>query len=819
MNRREFLVSIPAASVLPEAALQSSFNNLVLRYTRPALEWTEALPLGNGRLGAMVYGGIETERIQLNEDTLWSGYPKDWNNPEAVDHLKDIRAAVASRQYHEADAIAKKMQGPWNQSYQPAGDLKLHVKGAEDASDFRRELNLDTAISRVTYKAGGVSYAREAFISAVDGVLVMRLTADQPGHLSFTAVLSSELRSSVKALDPSSLCLSGKAPANIIPNYVQAEHPVTYDETEGKGMRFACVLRVLAEGGRTSIAGDSLTLEKADAATLFVDVRTGYKGYASPPDLPTAAIEERCRQTVEKAANRQFEELQQAHVLDHQLLFRRVALQLPSNGGEALPTDERLKRFSNDASDAALMTLYFQYGRYLLIASSRPGTQPTNLQGIWNNQMRPPWSSNWTSNINVQMNYWPAETCNLSECHAPLFDLLAGLATNGRRTASTNYGASGWVSHHNIDIWRQTAPVGDFGKGDPTWANWQMSGPWLCAHLWEHYLFTRDTAFLRNTAYPLMKGAAEFCLDWLYPDANGELATCPSYSTENHFRAPDGKPASTSASCTMDIALMRELFASCADAAAVLGVDEDFRKRLTKTHEKLPPYRVGSHGQLQEWSNDFEEPEPGQRHMSHLYPLYPGIEFRSDQHEEFWRASRISLERRLAAGGAYTGWSRAWAICLWARLQDGDQAHESVRQLLNHSTGPNLWDTHPAGKGWIFQIDGNFGGAAGMAEMLLQSHSPVIEFLPALPKAWNDGAVKGLKARGNLTVDLTWKGGRLQRASVRPQVSGKFAFALKRHGELASVRDGQKLLKERPDSAGVLTLSLRSGKLYELCFG
>lgn len=820
MTRREFLASVPAAASLASAAASENITgDLTLWYRQPAAQWTDSLPIGNGRLGATVFGGIETERLQLNEDTFWSGHPHEWNNPDAANHLAEVRKAVAEERYNDADAIGRKMQGPYNESYQPIGILELHISGATGAANYRRELDLDSAIARVSYEASGVKYTREVFASAPDGVLAIRFTADQPGEITVTASLSSEVHSEATSISPDALLLTGKAPAHVAPNYVRSQNPIVYDDAEGKGMRFACFVKAIAEGGAVSATGNKLTVERADAITLLLDARTGYKGYASMPDLRAAEIETRCRKSVEAASVKKFEQLRNSHVRDHQSLFRRVALHLPANSSAAaLPTDERLKHFAQDPSDQGLMALYFQYGRYQLIASSRPGTQPANLQGIWNNEMRPPWSSNWTSNINVQMNYWLAETCNLSECHSPLFDMLADAAVNGRETARVNYKAPGWVSHHNIDLWRQTAPVGDFGNGDPTWANWQMSGPWMCAHLWEHYLFTRDKAFLREKAYPVMKGSAEFCLGWLYEDSQGKLATCPSYSTENHFRAPNGKSASTSASCTMDVALIRELFANCAEAAAILGGDSAFRAKLLATRTKLRPYKIGRFGQLQEWEKDFEEPEPEQRHMSHLYPLYPGSEFRPDSNAEFWKASRVSLERRLAAGGAYTGWSRAWAICLWARLQDGDQAHESVRQLLNHSTGPNLWDTHPAGKGSIFQIDGNFGAPAGIAEMLLQSHGTAIEFLPALPKAWSNGSVSGLKARGNVAVDLAWSGGRLQRATLHPALDGKFRLNVKKHGQIAAVTEEGKAIRRQPDGSGTFTLLMRAGKVYELRF-
>jgi alpha-L-fucosidase 2 len=634
----------------------------------------------------------------------------------------------------------------------------------------------------VGYRAGDAALTREVFCSAKDRAIVVRLTCDRPGQIGFRASLDSPVRSQAM-ITGDDLRLTGKAPAHVDPNYFRSANPIVYDDDEGNGMRFECRVRAIHEGGKMVADASGLSIEGADAVTLFIAAVTGYRGFDQMPDGPVD-----CRPVLEAVARKPYAQIRAEHIADHQNLFRRVSINL-GNGRSNLPTDERLKAFQSNPEDPGLLALYFQYGRYLLISSSRPGSQPANLQGIWNDQMRPPWSSNWTANMNVQMNYWPAETCNLSECHEPLFDLIEGLSVTGAQTAKENYGASGWVSHHNVDLWRQSAPVGNYGGGDPKWANWPMSGPWFCAHLWEHYLFTEDRKFLER-AYPVMRGAAEFCVDWLKEDKAGKLTTCPSFSPENVFRAPDGQPAETSAGCTMDIALIRELFANCIEASKILRDDPEFRADLAEKRSRLIPYQIGKHGQLQEWSKDFDEPEPGHRHMAHLYPLHPGSEFTPRRMPEFWKASQVSLERRLAAGGGQTGWSRAWVINFWARLCDGEKAHESLCRLLDHSTGPNLFDTHPAGTSWIFQIDGNFGGTAAVAEMLLQSHEGEINFLPALPKAWPAGEVKGLRARGNVTVDITWKDGRATEAALRGSNSVRLRAP---KGQRISTLNGKKL--------------------------
>jgi alpha-L-fucosidase 2 len=830
LTRRRFLGATSAA--LGTLSLPTRFakalnppappSDLALWYEKPAAQWIDALPIGNGRLGAMVYGGGEDsvphkELLQFNEDTLWSGQPRDGNNSEAPKYLPQVRAAVLEEQnYHLADQLCHKMQGLFAESYQPLGNLRLELTHPTTPQNYRRQLDLDTAIATTTYEVAGVQFHREAFVSAPGQAIVLRVTASKPHQLNATLTLDSPLQKSVSTLPNNRLQLTGKAAAHIAgAGHPNSEQPVTLSDAPGEGMYFASILQLNTEGGTVTTNATSLTIASGTSFTILITAATGYRGFKFKPDTPLEQVIANAKHQLDIAANKPFNTLRTEHIADHQRLFHRVSLNLGSPN-TTKPTDQRLKDFAA-SPDPSLLALYFQYGRYLLISSSRPGSQPANLQGIWNYQVTPPWSSNWTANINIQMNYWPAETTNLTECTGPLFDLIEGLSQTGAVTAKENYGLPGWCSHHNIDIWRASNPVGE-GVGSPTWASWCMSGAWLSAHLYEHYLFTRDREFLRTRAYPLMKGSAEFLLSWLIEDGKGHLTTCPSESTENNFLAPDGKPAFTSAGCTMDMALTRELFANCIATAKELNVDADFAAKLNAAIPRLIPYQIGKYGQLQEWSIDFAEATPGQRHMSHLYPLYPGNQITPRKTPELAQAARVSLERRLANGGAYTGWSRAWAIAFWTRLLDGDKAWESLSMLMQHSTNINLFDTHPSGKTSIFQIDGNFGTTAAVAELLLQSHEGSIDLLPALPAAWSEGNVKGLRARGNLEIDLDWSQNKLTTCTIRPNITGEQNLRPPKGQTIAAIKSGKQSLPVATQSDGTHRTQLEAGRTYRLTF-
>ncbi|HEU0067529.1 MAG TPA: glycoside hydrolase family 95 protein [Sphingomonas sp.] len=819
-NRRNILKTGAGALVgnalLPVAAhgagLPPSDDQHALWFDRPSDTWIEALPVGNGRLGAMTRGGVRRDIVSLNEDTLWSGHPGPSGNPKARALLDTVRAAVFAGDYHRADRICRDMQGPYSASYLPLGDLLIDMGHGDDATDYRRTLDLDQAIATVEYVQSGVRYRRETFASHPDQVVVVRLSADRP--FACTLGLSTPLRGRAAA-SGRRLVLTGKAPAVDVPVYVNSANPTTYDDAPGKGMAFVGIVDAAITGGTIRPRGDRLAVDGATEIILRIAMATGFRGHDLAPDRAPADILAQATAQLATAAAKPFATLKAAHIADHRRLYRRAGLTI-GTARSGVPTDRRRSDNAN-APEAALAALLFNFGRYLLIASSRAGTQAANLQGIWNAEVRPPWSSNFTTNINVQMNYWHAETTNLAECHLPLIDLIARLAQTGRATAQGYYGLPGWCVHHNTDIWAISNPVGE-GGGDPNWANWPMAAPWLCQHLWHHYLFGGDVAYLRDRAYPLMRGAAEFCAAWLVRDPRtGRLTTAPSISPENVFIAADGKRAAVSAGCTMDLALIRELFANCTAAAAILGIDRDFTAKLGKLLADLEPYRIGRYGQLQEWSQDFVEQDPGHRHISHLYPLYPGTEFSPRRTPGWAQAARNSMQRREDHGGAATGWSRAWATCIWARLGDGRHAGYSVDQFLAKSTVGNLFDTHPGTPLPVFQIDGNFGITAAIADMLLQSHDNAIALCPALPPAWRDGAVTGLRARGGATVDIRWAAGRIRSARIAASLAGDQAIRPPAGQRIVAIRSGRAAVTFR-QAGGSATFRADAGRSYAVTF-
>src|SRR5688572_21478542 len=763
MRRLIVVIALAVTGSSPAAQENAPFGEHTIWLRSAASQWDHAFPVGNGRMGAMVFGTVNRERIQLNEETLWMGGPRDTDNPEARTALPEVRRLLFTGQPREAYALAeRKLMGkPWRlESYQSLADLRLNFDHEGEITEYHRSLDLDSAVARVTYRVDGVRHTREVFASHPDRVIVVRLSVDRPGALTFGAWIDRQQDARTEIAGNDRLNLAGHLAG-------------------GNGLSFLASAKVTADGGTQETFPERILVSDAMSATIIVAGGTSFKG-----NDPSAQVQ----RDLTRAAAKTYEQLLETHRADHQRLYRRVALRLgPATVAlPTQPTDERLEAVKRGAHDPGLDALYFQFGRYLLIASSRPGDLPANLQGVWNDSMSPPWDADYHLNINLQMNYWPAEVTNIAELHAPLFDFLESLREPGRKTARAHYGARGFVAHHITDIWGFTSP-GDL----PRSGLWPTGAAWLAQHLWEHYLFAPDRAFLTR-AYPVMKEAAEFFLDYLVEDPRGRLVSGPSVSPENRYRLPNGQVGILTMGPSMDHQIIAGLFTQVIRAGEILGVDSEFRARVAAAQKRLPPPTIGRHGQIQEWSEDYDEPEPGHRHISQLFALHPGDQITLRRTPELAKAARATIERRLAHGGGHTGWSRAWIINFWARLEDGEKAWENYQALLAKSTLPNLWDLHPP-----FQIDGNFGGTAGAAEMLLQSHDGEIHVLPALPRAWADGEFRGLRARGGVEVDVAWAGSRITRATLHPTISAMFRVRTQGAGEARSA-------------------SLVAGKPYEL---
>ncbi len=745
-----------------EIPTESITSEHILFFDQPAATWPDALPVGNGRLGAMVFGNPANERLQLNEETVWMGERRDRNNPQAG-RTPEVRKLLMAGKVHEAEALAAQvMMGIPDRlpCYQTLGDLWLDFDNVPAAvNNYRLELDLDEAVVKTRFSAAGAQWTREVFSSAPRNVIVARIESTRP--FALTLRLDRPAYSETTAATSDRLVMTGAA---------RPVKPTTDPATQERqvGVAFRAELKAIPEGGTVRAAGNTLRIENARAVTLLLTACTDYREHDA---VGMAAA---CARNLRSAAGRSFRELRGEHVTDYRRYASRANLRLLDGPDPLrdLATDKRMLRLRNGGDDPNLIATYFQFGRYMLISSSRPGTLPATLQGIWNESLDPPWGSKFTVNINTEMNYWMAESANLSELHTQLFDLLDSTRTFGSATARKYYNARGFVVHHNTDIWGDSIPVDHVQAGV-----WPLGAGWISLHLFSHYAYTLDAAFLRDRAYPRLKEIAEFFLDYLVPGPDGTLLSGPSQSPENKYKLPDGSTASLCMSPAMDTEIIRAIFDRVSRSSKILGVDDALRAQVEAAAKRLPPFKIGKTGALQEWNEDYGETEPGHRHISHLFALYPDHQITLRETPDLAKAARAVLERRLANGGGSTGWSRAWIVNCWARLEDGEAAHSSLLALLRNCTRPNFFDICGMKANSPFQIDGNLGGTAGVIEMLLQSHGGVLRFLPALPSAWPSGSFRGLRARGNIEVDCAWHNGKATIATLRANADGRIALA------------------------------------------
>jgi alpha-L-fucosidase 2 len=760
----------------------------------------------------MVFGNPSLDRIQLNEESIWDGEIRDRNNPKAGEAVPRIRELLFAGKVAEAEALAlgDMMSIPRRMPcYQALGDLHLDFSASgltpeTHVDDYRLELNLDTAVARTNFRHAGTTYTREIFVSAPDQVIVMRLTAEGSATLSFTARLDRPAHFDTASAGTDRLTLSGEAiPVHDNPGLPVKENPV--------GIRFYSELLATAEGGTIKSEAGVLTVSNAHTATLFIDCATSYR-YATGAEAMKAAV----AKNLTAARTRKYNDLRARHIADHQRYFRRAEIRLGSQNDSdpnaSVPTDLRISRIKQGGEDIHLLPIYFQFGRYMLISSSRPGTLASNLQGIWNESVDPPWGSKYTININTEMNYWLANRANLSDCHLPMFDLQDSARRSGALTAKRYYKARGFVVHHNTDIWGDSGPIDTLGGGI-----WAMGAAWLCLHAWDHFEYTGDLRFLRERGYPLLRDNALFLLDYLLEAPAGTpyagmLITGPSCSPENKYKLPDGKSYNLCMGPTMDIAITRAVLTRLISAHEALGhevADADVIARAKAAIKRLPPYKITHDGRLQEWPEDYAENEPGHRHISHLIGLFPEDQITPHHTPDLARAARATLDARLAAGGGSTGWSRSWIINCMARLEDGDAAYQSILHLIRKSTRANLFDVCGEKENSPYQIDGNLGAPAGMVEMLLQSHAGVIRLLPALPSAWPSGSFRGLRARGGVEIDMSWSNGKATEATLRATHDTTVRLAPPRN---------QTIRGKQSTATGEIPLTLNAGQTVTLSF-